>query len=105
MDRALNASARNSAHAVGLAEWLKRRAARVPYKPALTCDDVTWTYGDLHRPRRSACRRCSRPAASTAGDRASATSASTTRCSLVVMFADVAHRRDLRAAQLPPHRA
>ena len=37
----------NSAHAVGLAEWLTRRAARAPHKPALTCNGVTWSYGEL----------------------------------------------------------
>ncbi|WP_371319741.1 long-chain fatty acid--CoA ligase [Variovorax sp. dw_308] len=36
-----------SAHAVGLAEWLRRRAARAPHKPALTCDGLTWKYGEL----------------------------------------------------------
>lgn len=35
------------AHAVGLAEWLTRRAARVPRQPALTCDGITWTYAEL----------------------------------------------------------
>jgi len=37
MDRTLSPTA-GSAHAVGMAEWLKRRAARAPHKPALTCD-------------------------------------------------------------------
>ncbi|WP_233556404.1 acyl-CoA synthetase [Noviherbaspirillum sedimenti] len=33
--------------ALGLAEWLRRRTLRAPHRPALTCDDVTWTYGAL----------------------------------------------------------
>ena len=37
----------HGAHAIGLAEWLARRAARVPHAPALTCDGVTWNYGEL----------------------------------------------------------
>jgi len=37
----------HGAHAVGLAEWLTRRAGRVPRQPALTCDGVTWTYAEL----------------------------------------------------------
>ncbi|MDB6001331.1 MAG: long-chain-fatty-acid--CoA ligase [Rhizobacter sp.] len=36
-----------SAHATGLHEWLLRRAARVPTHAALSCDGVTWTYGEL----------------------------------------------------------
>ena len=36
-----------SAHSVGLAEWLTRRAARAPHKPALTCNGITWNYGEL----------------------------------------------------------
>ncbi|MEJ8857393.1 long-chain fatty acid--CoA ligase [Variovorax robiniae] len=47
MDRTLSPTTRNSAHAVGLAEWLKRRGVRAPHKPALTCDGVTWSYGEL----------------------------------------------------------
>jgi fatty-acyl-CoA synthase len=39
----------HGAHAVGLAEWLARRAARSPRKPALTCADVTWSYGELQQ--------------------------------------------------------
>lgn len=40
-----NASGRASA--LGMAEWLRRRVERAPQRPALTCDDVTWTYGQL----------------------------------------------------------
>ncbi|QAU33406.1 long-chain fatty acid--CoA ligase [Janthinobacterium sp. 17J80-10] len=40
-----NASGRASA--LGLAEWLRRRVVRAPQRPALTCDNVTWTYGEL----------------------------------------------------------
>ncbi|MES2529509.1 MAG: long-chain fatty acid--CoA ligase [Pseudomonadota bacterium] len=54
MDRALKpalaalpAATDRSAHAVGLAEWLARRAARAPHRPALTCDGVHWNYGEL----------------------------------------------------------
>ncbi|CAN7767038.1 long-chain fatty acid--CoA ligase [Variovorax sp. LjRoot175] len=53
MDRTLSAgltaasAMAGGAHAVGLAEWLSRRAARVPRRPALTCDGITWTYGEL----------------------------------------------------------
>lgn len=32
---------------LGLAEWLRRRVLRAPHRPALTCDDTTWTYGEL----------------------------------------------------------
>ena len=32
---------------IGLAEWLRRRAVRSADRPALTCDDVTWTYRDF----------------------------------------------------------
>jgi fatty-acyl-CoA synthase len=32
---------------LGLAEWLRRRTQRAAHRPALTCDDVTWTYGEL----------------------------------------------------------
>jgi fatty-acyl-CoA synthase len=32
---------------LGLAEWLRRRALRASHRPALTCDEVTWTYGEL----------------------------------------------------------
>lgn len=32
---------------LGLADWLRRRAARAAHRPALTCDDVTWSYGEL----------------------------------------------------------
>ena len=35
------------ASVLGLAEWLRRRVLRAPQRPALTCDDVTWTYGEL----------------------------------------------------------
>jgi len=44
MDRSVTHA---SAHAVGLAEWLARRAARAPGKPALSCDDTSWSYGEL----------------------------------------------------------
>jgi fatty-acyl-CoA synthase len=53
MDRPLSAGGASAsavaggAHAVGLAEWLCRRAARVPRQPALTCDGITWRYGEL----------------------------------------------------------
>lgn len=53
MDRALNdqaalpAATDRSAHAVGLAEWLARRAARAPHRPALSCEDEHWNYGEL----------------------------------------------------------
>lgn len=49
MDRTLNPGAPTdrSAHAVGLAEWLSRRAARQPHRPALSCEDVHWNYGEL----------------------------------------------------------
>lgn len=46
MDGSLSNTAQG-AHAVGLAEWLSRRATRVPDRPALTCDGVTWTYAEL----------------------------------------------------------
>jgi fatty-acyl-CoA synthase len=36
-----------SRHAVGLAEWFTRRAARAPHKPALTFENETWSYGEL----------------------------------------------------------
>ncbi len=42
-----DAATAGSAHAVGLAEWLTRRAARAPHKPALTCNGTTWNYGEL----------------------------------------------------------
>lgn len=32
---------------IGLAEWLRRRVARGPRRPALTCDEETWSYGEL----------------------------------------------------------
>lgn len=32
---------------IGLAEWLRRRAVRSADRPALTCDDVTWTYREF----------------------------------------------------------
>ncbi|HJV86977.1 MAG TPA: long-chain fatty acid--CoA ligase [Noviherbaspirillum sp.] len=38
---------RNQQGALGLAEWLRRRTERAPHRPALTCDDVTWTYGEF----------------------------------------------------------
>ncbi|MCL1960438.1 MAG: long-chain fatty acid--CoA ligase [Desulfovibrionaceae bacterium] len=38
-----------SAHAVGLHEWLARRAARTPDRPALSCDDTRWTFGQLQQ--------------------------------------------------------
>ncbi|MDN8616585.1 acyl-CoA synthetase [Variovorax ginsengisoli] len=38
-----------SAHAVGLHEWLSRRAGRVPGRPALSCGEVRWSYGELQR--------------------------------------------------------
>lgn len=53
MDRPVNTSQAASAattagaHAIGLAEWLTRRAARVPRQPALSCEGVTWNYGEL----------------------------------------------------------
>lgn len=53
MDRIFNANQQAApataagAHATGLAEWLKRRAARVPRAPALTCDGITWNYREL----------------------------------------------------------
>jgi fatty-acyl-CoA synthase len=53
MNRILNANEKaatvtaGGAHAIGLAEWLRRRAARVPHAPALTCDGVTWSYREL----------------------------------------------------------
>ncbi|MGJ7544733.1 acyl-CoA synthetase [Variovorax sp. LT1R16] len=49
MDRTLKAPAPTDrgAHAVGLADWLSRRAARAPHHPALSCEDVHWTYGEL----------------------------------------------------------
>ena len=34
-------------HVIGLAEWLRRRAVRSADRPALTCDDVTWTYREF----------------------------------------------------------
>ncbi|MDR2991256.1 MAG: long-chain fatty acid--CoA ligase [Burkholderiaceae bacterium] len=37
------------AHAVGLAEWLSRRAARARLKPALTCEGVSWSYRELQQ--------------------------------------------------------
>jgi fatty-acyl-CoA synthase len=50
MDRALTGAATDrSAHAVGLHEWLSRRAGRVPNRPALSCGDVCWSYGELQR--------------------------------------------------------
>ncbi len=42
-----DAATAGSAHAFGLAEWLTRRAARAPHKPALTCNGITWNYGEL----------------------------------------------------------
>jgi fatty-acyl-CoA synthase len=51
MDRTLSIAAPTatdrSAHAVGLAAWLSRRAARAPHRPALSCEDVHWNYGEL----------------------------------------------------------
>ena len=54
MDRALStaspvapAPTDRSAPAVGLAEWLSRRAARAPHRPALSCEGVHWNYGEL----------------------------------------------------------
>ena len=35
------------AASLGLAAWLRRVAARYPDRPALTCDDDTWAYGEL----------------------------------------------------------
>ena len=32
---------------LGLAVWLRRVAQRYPARPALTCDDTTWTYAEL----------------------------------------------------------
>lgn len=32
---------------LGLATWLRRVAARYPERPALSCDDETWTYAQL----------------------------------------------------------
>jgi fatty-acyl-CoA synthase len=51
MDGALNHSpaTAGSAHAVGLAEWLARRAARAPHRPALSCEGQRWTYGELQQ--------------------------------------------------------
>jgi fatty-acyl-CoA synthase len=50
MDRALTGAATDrSAHAVGLHEWLSRRSGRVPNRPALSCGDVRWSYGDLQQ--------------------------------------------------------
>jgi len=50
MDRALTgAPTDRSAHAVGLHEWFARRAGRVPTQPALSCDAVCWTYGELQQ--------------------------------------------------------
>jgi fatty-acyl-CoA synthase len=32
---------------LGMAVWLRRVAQRYPARPALTCDDTTWTYAEL----------------------------------------------------------
>lgn len=42
-----HAATARSVHAVGLAEWLSRRAARAPHHPALSCEGVRWNYGEL----------------------------------------------------------
>jgi len=42
-------SSSGRASALGLAEWLRRRTLRAPHRPALTCGEVTWTYGALWR--------------------------------------------------------
>lgn len=34
---------------LGLAVWMRRVAERYPARPALTCDDITWTYAQLQR--------------------------------------------------------
>lgn len=34
-------------NALGLFQWLSRRSARGPGRPALSCDDVTWSYAGL----------------------------------------------------------
>ncbi|MDR1968168.1 MAG: long-chain fatty acid--CoA ligase [Burkholderiaceae bacterium] len=55
MDRTLEkppavaAKTAQGAHAVGLAEWLLRRAARAPHRTALTCNGVSWNYGELQQ--------------------------------------------------------
>ncbi len=55
MDRTLNtppaeaAKTAHSAHAVGLAEWFRRRAANAPHRPALTCDGASWSYGQMQQ--------------------------------------------------------
>jgi fatty-acyl-CoA synthase len=53
MVRVLNsggeAAVAGGAHAVGLAEWFSRRAARGPGRLALTCDATTWTYGETQQ--------------------------------------------------------
>ncbi|MEJ8810374.1 long-chain fatty acid--CoA ligase [Variovorax ureilyticus] len=50
MDRPLNTDpTARGAHAVGLHEWLSRRAARVPRQPALSCDGTRWSYAELQQ--------------------------------------------------------
>jgi fatty-acyl-CoA synthase len=50
MDSSLNTDpTARSAHAVGLHEWLSRRAARVPDQPALSCEGTHWSYGQLQQ--------------------------------------------------------
>lgn len=38
---------KNTPHVMDLAQWLAKRAARDPRRPALTCDGVTWSYAEL----------------------------------------------------------
>lgn len=40
---------RQSAHAVGLAEWFERQARRCPARPAITFEDSAWTYSEFQR--------------------------------------------------------
>jgi fatty-acyl-CoA synthase len=50
MDRPLKSNpTAHGAHAVGLHEWLSRRAARVPRQPALSCDGTRWNYAELQQ--------------------------------------------------------
>ncbi|SEB08640.1 hypothetical protein SAMN05444680_10799 [Variovorax sp. YR216] len=50
MDRPLKTDpTAHGAHAVGLHEWLSRRAARVPRQPALSCDDTRRDYAESTR--------------------------------------------------------
>ena len=88
---------------IGLANWFRQRALRTPERRALHFEGRDWTYGEMQREIEDCAGRLAALGVAK-GDRV-AFLGHNQPMFLFAMFACGAARRDLRAAQFPPHRA